>query len=70
MTARLRAVPAPLKESPEDILRSLQVTSGMKLEEHGLVESLEPELWNRLRRETARPSGPERVLVRPPTVHD
>ncbi len=29
MTARLREVPAPLEESPEEILRSLQVTNGM-----------------------------------------
>ncbi len=61
MTAQLREVPAPLEESPEDILRSLQVTTGITLEEHGLVESLEPELWRRLRRESARLNRPGRA---------
>jgi WD40 repeat protein len=58
MTARLGAVAAPLEESPEDILRGLQETSGMTLEENGMVESLEPERWKSLRREFARRDRP------------
>ena len=37
MTARLREVLAPLEESPEDILRSLQVINGMILDEQGMA---------------------------------
>jgi WD40 repeat protein len=60
MTARLCEVPAPLEESPEDIVRALQVASGMTLDEHGLAESLEPEAWNSLRRQGGLPT-PTRI---------
>ena len=48
MTARLWEVPAPLDESPEGILTSLQVTNGMTLDEQGMAEALAPERWKRL----------------------
>jgi WD40 repeat protein/predicted Ser/Thr protein kinase len=65
MTARLHEVPEPLEESPEAILRALQVANGMTLDAHGMVESLEPEVWKRLRRESARRGGPGSASVGP-----
>ncbi len=57
MTARLSAVPAPLDESPEDILASLQIISGMTIDEQGMAVALAPEPWKRLRRESATPGS-------------
>jgi WD40 repeat protein len=61
MTARLCTVPTPLDGSPEAILRSLQLISGMTLDDQGAAQPLSPEKWGRLRGEDSRLFPPDAV---------
>jgi eukaryotic-like serine/threonine-protein kinase len=49
MTARVWDAPLPAVESPEQLMRSLQVANGMILDSHGVAESLAPGVWQQLR---------------------
>ena len=51
MTARVWEIPPPLADSPERIMLSLQVASGMVLDTQAVADSLTPAAWRQLRRE-------------------
>jgi WD40 repeat protein/predicted Ser/Thr protein kinase len=52
-SARLTNLPAPLRATPDQIRRLLEVTHGMTLDTHGTAEALAPESWYE-RRSAAR----------------
>jgi len=51
MTARVWEVPPPLAESPERLMRSLQVANGMVLDADDVADSLTSAAWRQLRRQ-------------------
>ena len=50
MTARIWEVPPPLADSPERLMLSLQVATGMVLGAQAVADSLTPESWQEQRR--------------------
>jgi WD40 repeat protein/predicted Ser/Thr protein kinase len=52
-TARIWDVPGPLEGDPAQIMRSLEVASGMTIDAQGVAESLAPAAWWRLSHELA-----------------
>src|SRR5262249_50778418 len=57
-TARVWEVPVPLSGSPDRIMLALQAAYGLILDAQGVVDSLPPATWGRLRRESVAPGGP------------
>jgi len=66
LTARIWEVPRPQAESPERLMLSLQVASGMVLDAQAVADSLTPATWRQLRRQlNVVDSPPPRHAVKP-----
>ncbi len=65
MTARVWAIPPSLDGSPEQILNRLQAAIGMRLDPHGVPDSLTLAAWQRVRRKLDAGHEPSVVDRRP-----
>lgn len=53
-TARLWPVPAPVRGEPDRVVLSLQIATGMELDEHGNIRVLDAPTWQEWRRQLAK----------------